>query len=86
MTATPELDAQIAQEKEALANAPIVAQGPVVGRCGKCGRPSRTLIHYETVDAVDGPVPRYKGECCARDADREPPKIRSGGRMGGSSR
>jgi len=66
---------QVSREQQEIQNAPQVSLGPPVGRCGKCGRPSRVLVHYETVDAVE----RFKGECCAGDADRVAPQVRSGG-------
>lgn len=68
-----ELEAQIAQEKAELDNAPKVPVSqyqPTVysGRCSFCGQPAMNLIY---VDAMHG-TERFRGDCCGGLAYRIP--------------
>jgi hypothetical protein len=57
-----DLEAQIAAEKKAIDEAPVVPiKSGLIGRCSWCGRVSENLVYVDTVHGQE----RYKGrDCC----------------------
>lgn len=58
--ANSELEKQIEQEAQAIANAPPVTSLPPIGRCSWCGRLSHDLALVEVVHGME----RYKCHVC----------------------
>lgn len=64
LVTTEELQAQVAQEVQAITAAPVVQSGPLLFRCSFCGQLTSDLQFVETVGEGAAQQSRYRGRCC----------------------